>query len=155
MRRVWVYALALAAALFWESTPFSGTDVGKLLPVELVLLERSGALLQISTDTQDRGRGVTVDKSLEDLKLSAPGEIFLDTADYILIRDGMEQHLLELSQYLRPACGICILRGDAELSDVARYLAVHPPRKTLRDYCNGETKIPVLTAEQERMTLEQ
>ena len=96
-----------------------------------------------------------MDKSLEDLKASAPGEIFLDTADYILIREGMQQYLPELSGHLRPACGICILRGDADLTAVAQYLAVHPPRRTLRDYCSGETNIPVLTAEQERMTLEQ
>ena len=40
MKRVWFYALALVVALLLENAPFSGTDVGKLLPVELILLDR-------------------------------------------------------------------------------------------------------------------
>lgn len=152
MKRWWLYGIVLIAAMLLRAGLFRGTDVGALLPVEVVLVEREHGMFKISTDADAEGRGVTVHAAISDLKETAQGEIFLETVDYIMVREKMDEILPELTQYLRPACGICVLRGDAALKDLAGYLRVHPPKQTLRDYCDGEKRTPVLQVEEGRMS---
>ena len=154
MKRWQVYGLMLAAFLIIRTNLFVGTDVGKLLPVELLLIERDNATFRIRSDTVAAGEGDTIIAAINDMKETSPGEVFLDTADYVLIRDGLEDILPELMHHLRPASNVYILQGDADLSELSAYLRIHSTQQTLRDYCSGEVELSILKVEQERMRFE-
>lgn len=144
-------ALILAAGL--GGIPFAGTDVGKLQPVELIRVSRVGDRILVETDTGDRGTGADLAGAFEDLKQTTSGQVFLDTAEYLLVSPAAEGLLPELSEYLRPACGVCLERGKADLEQAAAYLSAHEPKLTLQDYRAGERGIPTLTTRKGEMHL--
>ena len=144
----WVlYAGAIGVVAALSHMPFSGTDVGKLKPVELICVSQQQETLLIETDTGEVGRGDTLDQAFSDLKAGTAGNIFLETADYLLVSDDTEYLLRSLTEYLRPACKICSLDGPVELEEAAAYLSAHEPELTLQDLRAGEHEIPVLKTE--------
>lgn len=144
----YIGAVVLVAILGWM--PFQGTDVARLQPVELISVSQEENQVLVETDTGDSGRGQTLELALEDLYNSTPGEIFLETAEYLLITPEAQSLLLELTQTLRPSCKVCLREGEADLAEAAAYLSVHEPRLTLQDYRTGEKDIPKLKMEGER-----
>ena len=79
----WLYMLSLALAAFL--LPGKGTDVGTLIPVELVRLTAGDGTFVAAADTGDFGIGPTLEDAMADLAASAPGKVFLETADYLLL----------------------------------------------------------------------
>ena len=79
----WLYMLLLALAAFL--LPGKGTDVGELIPVELVRLTAGDGTFVAAADTGDFGTGATLEEAMADLASSAPGKVFLETADYLLL----------------------------------------------------------------------
>lgn len=155
MKRWAIYLLLFAAAAALGTSAFTGTDVGELLPVEAVRVSvREGELL-LETDTGDTGRGADVDAALRDLKESAPGNLFLETADYLILAPGSEPFLRELYGFLRPSCGVCVEDGEADMERIGEFLSAHKPETTLRDWRNGSEDLPVLRTREGRMELVQ
>ena len=76
MKKIIVYLLLLAAVLL---LPVQGTDVGKLLPVEVLQIYKEEDSVVLTTDVGASGVGATVDAAIENLKATAAGIIFLDT----------------------------------------------------------------------------
>ncbi len=144
----WFFLLAaLLLGAVAGGVPFSGTDAAELQPVELLYLNRTGGMLEISTDTGDSGRGADLAAAFRDLKAGAAGKIFLETADTLLLSPSCEDLLNELPEYLRPACGVCLGVGDiskTDLWEINEYLSAHEPGVTLLDLRAGETRIPIL-----------
>ena len=155
MRRWIIYALSFAVVTVLGVTPFAGTDVGKLLPVETVRLSWAMEKVWLETDAGNVGVGRTVEDALTDLKETTAGALFLDTADYLLVKPGSEWLVEEICGYLRPSCGICLERGEAKLEEAAVFLAVHKPRLTLGKWRGGERNLPQLETEGGRMRLVQ
>ncbi len=155
MKRWLLYALALGAIIAFGISPFTATDVGKLRPVEVVRLSQKGSQVYLQTDTGDMGAGENVDAALENLKASTAGEIFLETADHLLLEPGSEKWLKSIAVYLRPSCSICWQSGELELEEAAKYLSAHRPQITLQDWMAGRGKIPSLKTQKERMELVQ
>lgn len=114
----WMLALA---ALIWF-TPVKGTDVGKLLPVELVSLRREGETLRMETDTGDFGMGDTLEEAMEDLKRTAQGQIFLETADYLLLSPDSQSVWPELLGYFRPGTLAYQTVNAVDPEEAAQYL---------------------------------
>ncbi|HIQ77484.1 MAG TPA: hypothetical protein IAB79_08610 [Candidatus Faecousia excrementipullorum] len=144
----YIGAVVLVAALGWM--PFLGTDVARLRPVELISVSQEENQILLETDTGDSGRGQTLELALEDLYDSTPGEIFLETAEYLLITPEGQSLLPELTKTLRPSCKVCLREGEMDLAEAAAYLSVHEPELTLQDYRTGEKDIPKLKMEGER-----
>ena len=118
-------ALALAA-------PLERTDVGKLRPVEVVSVAvREGNYL-IRTDTGDRGAGATLEEAVNDLWDRAPGIIYLDTAEYLLLEDETAQ-MDGLHQILKPGIRVCAAEPGICLDGSGQYLDVHRPAARLKD----------------------
>lgn len=136
-------ALAVAAALGWM--PFHGTDVAKLEPVEVVYVTLDGREVVIETDTAASGRGADIEAAFTNMKETAAGEVFLETADHLILSRNAEKLLPELSGYLRPACSVCIGDGEIDLKQAAAYLSVHEPVLTMTDWRAGSGALPVLT----------
>lgn len=155
MRRWKLYLLLLASVIVFGLSPFAGTDVGKLLPVEAVRLSWRNGQVRLETDMGDIGVGATVEQALADLKNTTGGILFLDTADYLLVKPGGEWLLEEICDFLRPACGICLEQGEGKLGDAAAFLAVHKPLMTLGKWRGGFSELPQLQMEDGRMRLVQ
>ena len=155
MRRWIVYLMALFITAAVGILPFRGTDVGKLLPVETVRLTKQDDKILLETDTAGYGIGNDIQSALENLKATAMGNVFLDTADYLIVTPGGEDLLLELYAFLRPNCSICIQLGNAEVAKITEFLENHEPELTLQEYRGGLKKIPVMMIVEERMELVQ
>ncbi len=150
-RIIWLAALLAAAAL--GSELFHASDVAKLQPVEVLRVECLGQGFRVETDTGEVGAGEDLAEAFANLKAVTAGDIFLDTVEYVLLPEGQPQLSGELAAYLRPACRVCLEKGRAELSQVGKFLDVHPPEPTLMD-CQGELPpLPVLITEEGRMEL--
>lgn len=135
MRRWMIYcALAVALVLAGE-LPFQNSDVGKLLPVETSLLYIEDGQVVVETDLGLRGQGATLPDAVKDLEKSAPGVVFYDTGNFILIHDSALPLLGELpgAEYLRGSCAVCGVRSrEMDLSKAGEYLSAHKPNVDLR-----------------------
>lgn len=147
----WI-SLAAAAVLILALSPFRGTDIGKLRPAQWVFLSRREDTVLLETDTGDRGEGVDVLSALENLRRSAPGELFLETADFALVSREALRDLPQLRNVLRSGVEVCLAEGEPD-ENTAAYLQTHKPGLTLRGYFSGEGELPVLAAEEGRWML--
>ena len=104
-----------------------GTDIGQLRPVEVVQLYEKNGLLFLETDTEDMGWGLTIDEAVRKLKETTPGQIYLDTADYLLIEEGAEASIPALRPYLKRRTAMAYGPEGVDLQEAAAYLRVHQP----------------------------
>ena len=127
MKRILLYVGALLL-LFQGGR---GRDIGSLRPVELVqLTERNGVLI-LETDTGDRGWGLTVEEAVAKLKQTTPGWIYLDTASFLLIEEGVEQYLPAIQPYLKRETMMAYAAESVDLTWAAEYLRIHKPSQTI------------------------
>lgn len=111
----WLYMLLLALAAFL--LPGKGTDVGELIPVELVRLTAGDGTFVAAADTGDFGTGATLEEAMADLASSAPGKVFLETADYLLLAPQTRESWEKLAGWFRP--GTLIYGADEEIDPAA------------------------------------
>lgn len=149
------YALGIVVLAALGFAPFQGTDVAELNPVELIRVSRDNGYILVETDGGDVGVGADIASAFTDLKRKASGEIFLETADYLLIDPELSEQISEVGKYLRPACAVCLELGKADLEKAAAFLGTHRPEVSVLDIRAGETKYPALMVWEERMQLVQ
>lgn len=137
------FSLFIVAAIFGPAT-FRGTDIAKLAPVEVVWLSERDGRVSLKTDTGDFGIGEDMQAALEDMKTTASGTVFLDTADYLIVEQGCEELLEQAYTLLRPSCMICVAEKMPDLEVAAEYLSAHEPERTLRQYRVEKGNIPEL-----------
>lgn len=151
-RWLWYIGIIVAvAALSGKSS--AGMDIGKLQPVQVVRLTCPRGQVRMETDTGDSGTGENLKEALADIKLSAASEIFLDTADYLIVSPGCVDLLPAMLQYLRPSCAVCIEKGKPNMEQVGLYLQQHSPDITLMQYRAGQCDLPTLVTRGGRMHL--
>lgn len=151
MRRWIVYVLV--TALVFLVSPATKTDVGELLPVELLYIYYGeDGMLHVETDTGDTGAGENLEGAMSDLKATAAGNIFLDTADYLIIHRNAASQLPQLWKILRPATQVCL--GTGIQKETAKFLSAHKPGRTLNDIRGGARSLPTLKRIEERYRLE-
>lgn len=146
-------AVLLVAALGW--LPFRGTDVATLEPAEALYVYINNEEVYIETDGGWFGRGKTVENAVADMKESAPGQVFLQTVDYLILQTGREGLLPALYAYLRSGCSLCQTEEKPDLEKASTYLRAHRPGFTLQDFRAGEKDIPKLTMEEDRAYLDE
>lgn len=122
------YILIVSLALL---VPNRGTDVGKLLPVEVISIAERNDEVLVRTDTGDMGRGKTLRDAFRDLEDTAPGVIYLDTAEYLLLETEITDAPM-LTDYLKESTHICAAEEGISIEGVAQYLSVHEPKNHLR-----------------------
>ena len=149
MKKLLLYILLLGAALI---LPVEGTDVGKLLPVELVQLDKMGDTVVISTDAGATGTGETVKAAIRDMEKTAAGIVFLDTADYLLVTESAMEEVESIKEHLKPSVRVCIQHVEMNLKDAAAYLSVHRPEHQLRS-CQDPQSLQILTEESGKVIL--
>lgn len=152
--RKWIFcALVLAAIPVLSFGGFGGEDVGKLHPVQVVEVRADNNEVQLLTDSNDLGVGKDVSQAINNMNETSHSKVFLDTADYLLVKPGAEIWLPRLYQYLRPSCNVCYVTAEVDLKQVGQYLQLHEPKLTLIQYQAGERRLPYLISDEGRMKL--
>lgn len=113
-------------------------DIGKLEPVETVLLTVNEWGLTIETDTGAEGHGTSLEDAMADLKERADSNIYLDTTNKLLISGDPEAYWGEIYTSFRPSCYVYGLEGIADLERATKYLSVHENGVTLNRLRAGE-----------------
>ena len=145
-------AILLIAVLGW--LPFRGTDVATLEPAETLYVSLTEQV-RVETDGGWRGKGESVASAVADLKASAPGQVFLQTVDYLLLQKGSEDVLPALYPYLRSGCSVCFVEEKPNLEKASAYLRTHRPQMTLQRYRAGAKNIPILRVEEDGAYLDE
>ena len=153
MKKWLLYAFALVVVAALGYMPFSGSDVADLQPVELIYVKTVENGIEVRTDTGDLGRGEILGQAFADLKATAVGEVFLDTADFLLIHQNDEALLQELTGILRPACNVCVIKEEIDMKAAAAYLRTGKTNVTLQQIRTGQGSAPLLILEEGRMYL--
>ncbi len=153
MKRWLWYAVLIGAVALLGGERSAGMDVAKLQPIQTVRVTCENSLVVIETDTGDMGAGDSIKDALSNMKETASAEIFLDTAEYLLVSENCEDLIPALMNYLRPSCCLCFETGEGKLETVGAFLEIHDPKATLKDYRAGEREIPTLVTEEGRMEL--
>lgn len=133
MRKLISLAL-LALAL---SVPLKRLDVSKLQPVEGVALYRDGSQVVLETDTGSRGMGKTALEALKDMKDKATSVIYLDTAEYLFVEEGMEN----FAEGLRPILSKAVRVGEyleMKAEELVAYYEVHGNLPKLGSWNRGK-----------------
>ena len=134
MKRLILYILILSG-LTWA--PVERADVGKLAPVELVLLDVRDQTVMLTTDAGDYGEGESVEKALQNMKQCSKSYVYLDTARYLLVTETAQHKLAEVDRYLKDGVKVCIAPADTDLKAAAKYLRTHKDQPTLRQWKAG------------------
>lgn len=130
MKKWLVFAAAVTAVAILSRRPHPARDVARLEPVQAVYIYQKNGTLCIETDTGAAGSGKTLTEAAADLKASASGEIFLDTAEFLLI-DPEVTITTDFHTLLRPTCGVTFTHATPDLQAAADYLTIHQPFVTL------------------------
>lgn len=151
--RYWaVYIVLYAIVGMFGLSPFRGSDLATLSPVEAVWMETVGGEVHVETDGGEVGVGATVQCALDNLKETAAATVFLDTADFLIVKTGNEMLISQLSDVLRPSCSVCVADRRPDLKQAAAFLAVHEPFVKMKTFCTV-SDLPTLREEKGRLIL--
>lgn len=150
MKRAALWILLAALVLF---LPDRGTDIGKLLPVELVTVHREEEMFLVETDTGQFGLGDTLEEAMADLKNAAPGVVFFDTADHLLLTEET-LHTEGLSEFFRPGVRVLLAEGEIDPEEAAEYLRSRKAGVPLKKLGETGQVLPKLCEKNSRLELE-
>ena len=109
MKKSLCLAAALAAVGILSRLPHPAQDIAKLDPVRVVHIDLEEGLLRLKTDTGAQGSGLTLSAAEADLRSRASGEIYLDTAEFLILHPDVPvtDAFFDL---LSPSCRVCTVR---------------------------------------------
>ena len=139
MKKWLLLTAVLITVAILSHRPHPARDVAKLEPVQAVYIHREGTYLSIEADTGARGTGKTLTEAASHMKASASGEIFLDTAEFLLL-DAAVPITEEFHTLLRPTCTVTFTTTPPDLQAVSEFLSVHTPKRTLLELHIGITQ---------------
>lgn len=139
MKKWLIFAAVLTAVAILSRRPHPARDVAMLEPVQAVYIYQKEKTLCIETDTGASGSGNTLTEAAADLKASAFGEIFLDTAEFLLL-DPRVAITADFHTLLRPTCGVTFTTAPPDLQAISEFLSVHTPKHTLLELRIGITQ---------------
>ena len=141
MKRILLYGLLMVAAAF---APVERADVGKLRPIETVSVYRENDWIVLRTDTDDVGIGTTAMQALQNMKDTASGIIYLDTAAFLLLDEDAQDAAEELRGMLKDKVQLCLADKEIEPKDATKYLSAHGGLPRMESWKIGQ-ELPVLT----------
>lgn len=143
MIRPIIYAVLVGLVFI---APVNRVDVGSLQPVQVISIYNNDTQVKIETDTGDFGQGESLQQALTDLRETASGVIYFDTAEYLLVQTGLEYAINEMQGILKHSVRVCNMSGNVDLKDVALYLRARGDLPKLKQWNQGE-KLPLITSE--------
>ena len=145
MKRIILYCIILIAVL---AVPVERMDISHLEPIQGVYLYRDGDSIVLETDTEDQGRGKTVQDALDDMKHKSSGIVYLDTAEFLLVSDNALEDIVQMKSVLKGSVRVCAWDGKGELTEAARYMQAHKTGCRL-DKWNEVVKLPKMPPQKE------
>lgn len=130
MKKWLIPAAVLAAVAVFSRLPHPARDIADLKPVRAIYIHMEGRNFHVQTDTGDSGTGPDLAEACADLRAEADGEIFLDTAEFLIL-DPEVSITGEIFALLRPDCRVTFTDAPPDLEKAAAYLSQHPPKLTL------------------------
>ena len=130
MKKWLIPAAVLAAVAIFSRLPHPARDIADLKPVRAIYIHMEGRTLHIETDTGDSGAGGDLSEAHEALRAEADGEIFLDTAEFLILDPKVPISEVFYS-LLRPDCRVTYTDASPDLEKATAYLSQHPPELTL------------------------
>ena len=127
MKRIALFVLLAAALRLSGWLPFESRDVARLVPIEALVVSIDGEEV-ILDGGEAQGRGRTWTEALADLDRSAAGDVFLSTAEQLILTGSAVTLLPEIvqSNALRPAAQVCFApEAPPDPSEAADYLSAH------------------------------
>lgn len=121
-----------------------GTDLSELIPVEILYVDRDEQGVRMATDLGVSGVADSIEGALADMEKTAPGTLFLDTAEYLLVTERALPELTTLVQTMRPSVKLLLVTQQPQWDGLAAYLQGQKPEVTLLDYRSANTPIPML-----------
>ena len=126
----WLLLPGLLAAGLLLRLPHPARDIARLEPVRAVYLCQKDGLTIIETDTGTTGTGHDLESAYAALKSNADREIFLDTAEFLIL-DPHVPITEAFYERLRPTAQVVFSNKKPNLETISDYLTIHPPDLTL------------------------
>ncbi|MBE6917896.1 MAG: hypothetical protein E7470_08375 [Ruminococcaceae bacterium] len=153
MRHWWIYIILYSVVGLFGLSPFTGTDIAKLSPIEVIWLEEEKGWISIVTDGDNQGYGATVSEAIANMKSTAPGTVFLDTADFLIVKKGDESLITQITELLRQSCSVCTAETRPNMQAAAKFLRAHEPSVKLKHLDDNPSKLPLLELQRGRLIL--
>ncbi len=138
MKRIIIYCILLLCATV---IPIDRIDIGDLEPIQAVWMYEEDGMICLKTDTEDLGSGETVQQALEEMKKNSEGIVYLDTAEYLLVSENMQNQISKIKPYLNRNVKIAQWIGESSIADAARYMKAHKIGVKLNKW-NSNIKLP-------------
>ena len=85
MRKLAGFFAALAALALAFRFGGGAQDVSELVPVQALVIDAQNGEITVTADTQDVGRGGSLDAALSDLRAGCAGTLFTQTAEHVVL----------------------------------------------------------------------
>ena len=141
MKRIVLYIGILVLLL---AAPVESADIGKLLPVQVISIRKENGWVVLETDTEDIGMGGNAVQALRNLKDTASGIIYLDTAEYLLLTKDTQEDVEQLRSELKPDLRLCMCNKPVDLAETAKFLSVHGKLPKLKTW-KTDVELPILS----------
>ncbi len=138
--RILAYTLILGALFF---VPLDRVEIADLEPIQAVWLHQDGEGITLKTDTEDIGKGATVQEALVNMKQNSSGIIYLDTAQYLLVSQSAQQQIADMQPYIKGSALVCIWNGQGDMSEAVKYADSHKVGGKLKNW-KPDSKLPEL-----------
>ena len=127
-------------------TPFSGSEISKLIPTELLVLSSAEGGVLASTEDGLSAWGRDIPRALAALGAAASGELFLETVDQVVFC-GMPAVAKPLTACgIRPGTAVCTAPAVEDPKAINRYLQAHSGGVTLGKLAeNPSVSLPALS----------
>ena len=134
MKKLFVLLLAAVVLGSLGLLPFHAVDAAKLLPVKTVVVTKSGDEYVVDIGAGVRAVGRTLGEALDRLREEVSGEIFLPTAEQVVVTEPAEEAVEAVAEEtaFRPAAGIYRTPDRApDPEALGNYLASHHSNVTI------------------------
>ena len=133
MRKLAGFFAALAALALAFRFGGGAQDVSELVPVQALVIDAQNEIT-VTADTQDVGRGGSLDAALSDLRAGCAGALFTQTAEHVVLTQKAWFLMPQVcvSAQLRPAAKLYRAVGQSISAERAlSFLQAHPGELTL------------------------
>jgi len=134
LRKLAGFFAALAALALAFRFGGGAQDVSELVPVQALVIDAQNGEITVTADTQDVGRGGSLDAALSDLRAGCAGTLFTQTAEHVIVtsRAWYLAPQVCVSRQLRPAAKLYRAMEEVKKPEEAlRFLQAHPGSLTL------------------------
>lgn len=129
--RIVLYVVILAALFL---VPLQHIEIANLEPIQAVWMHKENGNVVLETDTEDKGRGVTVADALDDMKRNSTGIIYLDTAQFLFVSEVAHEEIRTVQPYLRKSVRLCRWDGDGNMKLAVEYADSHKIGLKMKDW---------------------